>query len=324
MKFLVATGDQAIMQVLEADLRSCGYDVQTCPDGAQAWEALRSTEPPSIAILDGELPGVNGRELCTMLRQCKAIPYVYVFILANGKRQVDYLECIEANADDLIAKPYNRYEMKMRVRAAHRILALQKSLNTAEERVNAHHTQDSLTGLWNRETIMEALRKEMDRARRTSTSLSIVMADLDHFKRVNDTYGHLGGDAVLREAAERMRSTLRPYDGIGRYGGEEFLIILPGCDENDAGKLADRVRQKINGVAVTTSEGLIWISISMGVASRAEAYDTKAEGLIRAADQALYKAKGNGRNQTWVATDSGPVQYRAEESKVAMPGDAGR
>ena len=167
-----------------------------------------------------------------------------------------------------------------------------------------------MTGLWNRAAILDILRRELVRAKRGGVSVGIVMADLDHFKRINDTYGHLAGDEVLRESARRMSSSVRLYDSVGRYGGEEFLMILPDCDAFGAKNQTERLRARVCGEPIATSEGSISVTISVGVCSHNQSKD--AEFAIRAADAALYRAKNGGRNRVELATSAelaaGPLQ----------------
>ena len=178
---------------------------------------------------------------------------------------------------------------------------MQEQLVHAQDLLQLKANQDALTGLWNRGAILEILGKEFERAKRTSGSVGIIMVDLDHFKRVNDTYGHLAGDAVLREAAQRMRSSIRPYDAIGRYGGEEFLIIVPDSDLSGTVAQAERLRRAVEGMPVGTSEGSIAITISLGVAADGGNDPPTAESLVGAADAALYQAKELGRNRVEAA-----------------------
>jgi diguanylate cyclase (GGDEF)-like protein len=162
---------------------------------------------------------------------------------------------------------------------------------------------DSLTGLWNHEEIHRILDTQLARADREGTSVAVIMADLDHFKKVNDTYGHIAGDTVLRVTAELMRSLVRPYDAVGRYGGEEFLIVLPGCDAKHVAGVAERFRKRIGGERINTPEGMIPVTVSMGVAASDKGKRRGMNTLVRAADSALYRAKENGRNRVEFALD---------------------
>jgi two-component system cell cycle response regulator len=188
----------------------------------------------------------------------------------------------------------------MRLRAGRRILDLQAELIFAREELREQATRDSLTRLWNRAAILGILQRELGRAKRHGTVLSILLGDLDHFKRINDTYGHLAGDAVLREAACRMRTAVRPYDEIGRYGGEEFLLVLPDCDASGAVTLGERLRVAVGGEAMALAEGVIPVTLSLGGATSDVVEDMLT--LIATADAALYRAKDSGRNCLELAT----------------------
>jgi len=200
-----------------------------------------------------------------------------------------YLEGMDAGADDLITKPFDEEHLAARLRVAERILAL-------HEKLRAEAAYDRLTGIWNRAAIMDYLQRELARAARQNFRIGLILADLDHFKRVNDTYGHPAGDKVLQEAAGRMKAALRPYDRIGRYGGEEFLIVASGCDGSEATALAERIRISIGQEAVSWSSQEIPMTSSLGVAISGNGREDTA-ALIAAADEALYRAKNGGRNR---------------------------
>jgi len=191
----------------------------------------------------------------------------------------------------------------VRLRAGRRILDLQQQLLTAREALRVQATHDGLTGLLNRTAIMEMLRKELARAAREGNALSLLMVDLDRFKQINDTHGHAAGDAVLRESARRMQDTIRSYDGVGRYGGEEFLIVLPGCDGKSALVQAERVREIFAAAPFLTEQHNMVVTCSIGASSRVRPSEADGDALLREADLALYRAKGDGRNRVGGAPD---------------------
>jgi two-component system cell cycle response regulator len=303
MRILIAEDDPVSRRLLEAKLVKWGYDVVVTCDGAEAWDALRSEDAPRLAILDWMMPGVDGVEICSRMRKEAREPYTYIILLTALHRDEDIVNGMEAGADDYITKPFKANELRVRLRAGRRIIELHNELIEAREALREQATHDPLTGLWNHEEILRILGRQLSRAEREGGDVSVVMADLDHFKRVNDTHGHMAGDAVLRQTARRMVSQVRDYDYIGRYGGEEFLLVLPGCDGKRAGNLAERVCQSIGSESMDIPEGMIPVTISLGVASTRKASKSDADSLVQAADLALYRAKENGRNRVEIVPE---------------------
>ena len=288
MRVLIADDDPAALLLLENVLEEWGYEVVTARDGTEAWNVLGRPDPPPLAILDWMMPGLDGVDICRNVRRDGEPPYVYLILLTGKARTLDIVQGMESGADDYVSKPFEVQELKVRLRAGRRIVELHEEL-----RVQA--TRDALTGIWNRRMILEILLRELVRAGREGTSVGVVMADLDHFKHLNDTLGHPAGDAAIREATRRMGLALRPYDTLGRYGGEEFLIVLPECDPLDALAVAERVRLALAETPVTTPAGRISVTASLGTAT-GRGPELDAAGLIRRADEALYRAKRRGRN----------------------------
>jgi two-component system cell cycle response regulator len=296
VRILIAEDDAVSRRLLQAVLEQWGYDVVVACDGAEAWAALGAEDPPSLAILDWVMPVLDGVEVCRRLRADAERPYVYTILLTGRTDTQDVIEGLDAGADDYVRKPFDSNELRVRLRAGRRIIELQSVLLDTQRILRDRATHDPLTGMWNRAQAIEALDRELVRGVREGTPVSILMADLDHFKAVNDGFGHMAGDAVLREIALRIRSSLRPYDVVGRYGGEEFLIVLPGCDAESVRPLAERVRAMIAARVVDTSEGIVPVTVSIGAATSGVGARTNEE-LIRAADAALYRAKAAGRDR---------------------------
>ena len=294
MKILVADDDAVSRRLLEVTLKKWGYDVVVAEDGDKAWDALQREDAPQLAILDWVMPGMDGPEICRQVRTFGDQRYIYLLLLTAKSEKEDLVKGMEAGADDFLSKPFDAQELRARLRAGIRILELQETL-----RVQAMH--DSLTGLWNRAATFDFLRRELSRARRQRAPVSIVMADIDHFKRINDTHGHLAGDVVLREVAQRLSFSVRGYDVTGRFGGEEFLIVLPGCTIQNAVDKAESLRACINQEPVDTPEGPIPVTLSLGVAVRDGAVKVDPDSLLRAADAALYRAKSGGRDRVELA-----------------------
>jgi len=228
-----------------------------------------------------------------------------VLLIADGRAAEDLLDGLNAGADDFLFTPLDANETRARIRTGARIVEIERALKASQDALRVQSTRDATTGSWNRAAILDVLRKEQERARRKSGSVAIVLADLDAFRDVNESLGAPIGDEVLCEAARRMSSTLRPYDAVGRYGGEEFLIVLPGSDGLGALTVAERIREAFARRPVTTSAGPVSVTLSLGVASEGGEAATESNALLRAADSALKRAKSGGRNRTALADDSG-------------------
>jgi len=305
MRILIAEDDPAFRQLLEDILVTWGYDVVVARDGNEAWQVLMSKDAPQLAILDWKMPGMEGIELCRKVRKDARENYTYIILLTSQQRDEDLVIGMEAGADDYIIKPFKHNELKVRLRAGRRIIELQNELLAAREILKEKAAHDPLTGLLNHEEILGILDKELARSERDGVCVSIIMVDIDHFKMVNDTYGHIAGDAVLRITAQKMHSMERPYDSIGRYGGEEFLVVLPECCIESAATFAERLRSCISSDSMDTPEGMIPVTISLGVATSGRDGRQDEHSLVRLADAALYKAKENGRNRVEFAPDDG-------------------
>jgi diguanylate cyclase (GGDEF)-like protein len=287
MRILIADDDRLSAHILKASLQAGGYEVTVATDGAEAWQILQSDDRPKLAILDWMMPGMDGLEVCRRVRQAGG-PYIYILLLTANTGTDEVITGIDSGADDYIKKPFNPDELRARLRTGMRIVDL-------EEKLRLQATHDPLTGLLNRAAIIERLQVELRRAERENESLSVGMADVDFFKRINDTHGHAAGDTVLRETARKMRAMLRPYDVIGRYGGEEFIIIFPKCGAARAAAIAERVRAFIASEPVDLATHRIHVTTSLGLADTTVQKDISS--LIQAADAAMFRAKDAGRNR---------------------------
>ncbi len=247
--------DSAVYRKLIGDyLRSWGFGVTLAENGSKAWRILEQPDSPKLALLDWVLPDLDGIELCKRIRKTDpSRPYVYVILLTSNEGRQNMLQAMQAGADDYLVKPFDELELKARLLVGKRILDLQEELVSARESMRHAATHDSLTGLMNRGEIFSMLERELERARREHNRVGVILCDIDRFKKVNDTLGHLFGDEALREIGRRLREQLRVYDGVGRYGGEEFLMVLPNCELRDALMRANEVRESIANTSVVCS-----------------------------------------------------------------------
>ncbi|HTW30040.1 MAG TPA: diguanylate cyclase, partial [Candidatus Sulfotelmatobacter sp.] len=250
--------------------------------------------------------------VCRLVRQTPDRPYTYLLLLTARGQKDDILRGLEAGADDYLTKPFDSQELRARLNVGERILDLQRKLIQAREELRFRACHDVLTGLANREVVLETASREYSRQLREGGSFALVILDLDHFKTVNDTYGHLCGDEVLHEAARRLMASVRSYDTVGRYGGEEFLVVAPATDGRGALALAERVRRAIEAPAIITEAGSVRITASCGVAVSECEHALKPDDLLRIADEALYRAKGRGRNRSELAGPAQPAEPLAE------------
>jgi two-component system, cell cycle response regulator len=293
VRILIADDDTASRLVLEAAVRRLGHEPVVVTNGMDAQEVLLRSDGPRLAVLDWMMPGADGLAVCRAVRE-RVGPYVYLVLLTSRDRHEDRAAALDADVDEFMAKPFNAGELEARLRSGERLLTLQENFLQAQAALRHQASHDNLTGLWNRAMVREHLDAEITRARCVGTPVSVVLADLDRFKMVNDTYGHQAGDVILREATARMRSALRASDSIGRYGGEEFLIVLPNTEPHIAMAVAERARASV--CAPMHVDGIsMAMSVSLGVASTRTATNCP-DGLIQAADAALYRAKADGRN----------------------------
>lgn len=312
---LIADDSLLSRRILEAFLSKRDYKVVSANNGEEALRMLTREDAPRLAILDWMMPGMEGTEVCRKLReQSSDKPYVYILLLTSRTEKADLLNGLESGADDYIAKPFDPPELHARLRVGHRILDLQDKLLAASDELRFRATHDTLTGVSNRAAILEVLRREQSRQQRESGSFGIILIDIDHFKQVNDVYGHLWGDAVLQQASGIMQASVRPYDVVGRYGGEEFLIVVPHSDASSALIVAERIRKAIAAHAISTPKGEIRVTASFGVAAISDGHRVEMQQFLQVADDALYRAKQKGRNRSELAaplpapSTEGPVE----------------
>jgi diguanylate cyclase (GGDEF)-like protein len=311
VKALIADDDPVTRVLLDRMLRNFGYDTVLCADGASAWAAMQAPGAPSLALIDWLMPGMDGIELCQRIRSRANLPYTYVLMISSKAERVDVVSGMNAGADDYITKPVHPEELETRLKAGRRVLELQAALLRSREQLRDIAMRDALTGLLNRGAIINALENEMLRVQHDQHDTAVVLADLDRFKAINDSYGHLVGDDVLREAATRLSGAVRASDHVGRYGGEEFLLVLPVCSAASAVTLTDRIIDRFREARFAIHDGLLPVSVSLGVAMAIAGSNTSATDLIAQADGAMYQAKRAGGN---CAVFASALAYSREHS----------
>ena len=302
LRVLVADDEPVSRRRLQVALSGWGYDVTCVEDGETALVEMARPDHPCLMLLDWSMPKVDGMQVCRTVRKLLTDRYVYIILVTSHDGEESLIAGFDAGADDYVTKPFKARELQARVRSGARVIQLQHQLIAAREQLREKAMHDPLTGLLTRGAFFEIHEREVLRASRTHTPTSIIMADLDHFKQVNDRYGHMAGDDVLREAARRLTATIRRSDAAGRYGGEEFIALAPACALADALPLAERFRQSISGTPFETSAGPVQVTTSVGVASTDHMVDSTH--LLKTADDALYLAKARGRNRVEAYSDS--------------------
>ncbi len=298
MKVLIADDDSSFLVTMEKQLSRWEYEVTAVSNGLEAWDVMTGDDPPRLILLDWMMPGLDGLEACRRIRTRAEGAYCYIVLLTAKGGRDNIIEGINAGADDYVVKPFDPQELRVRLRAGRRIIELQQALKREA-------STDSLTGLHNRNSIYGTVKRELLRADREGTHLAVAMVDIDNFKRFNDTYGHLAGDECLQEVSRRLASSVRAYDSVGRWGGEEFLIVLPGCDMNSAKGMAERLRCSVGDLPLTAREAHREVTISVGVCCKGSGTAGDADRLIEAADRAMYVAKDAGRNRVHMSLLTG-------------------
>jgi len=297
---LIAEDDPIGRRMLQNRLADWGYQVITTENGLEAWEILQQGNAPDLLILDWMMPGIDGPELCRRIREKQLPIYPYILLVTGKDDTQDVVRGLGAGADDYVSKPFDPTELRARLQVGKRILGLQHELIQAREALRFQANHDALTGILSRAAILSLLDRELQRGARAGTSTGILMMDLDHFKMVNDTYGHVTGDAVLKEVAHRINQAVRSYDFLGRYGGEEFLAVLSECCPTDLHTIAERVRSAVADIPIYTAATTLSVTISVGgvvTSNLAPGVD-----LLSAADAVLYEAKAKGRNRVEIGS----------------------
>lgn len=301
MKVLIADDDPSYRRLLETILKYRGYEILEAPDGQTAWNKLQSENIPFV-LTDWMMPGLDGPTLIQKIRQAQFPHYTYIILLTGRDGRSDIVDGLQSGADDYIIKPFDLGELRARVAIGERILTLEMRLRDTMKKLEQLATYDNLTGLFNRRALYEQANRQIARAQREGSPLSAIMIDVDFFKQVNDSHGHLVGDQALMLLATLISRGKREYDLAGRWGGEEFLIILPGATLDEAQMVAERLRAEINLSPIRLAlQELLYIHASFGVAllDLAEK-DDAFQKLVLHADIALYRAKNSGRDRVCV------------------------
>lgn len=301
MRILLADDDRVSRLLMQRTLEKFGYEVLLAEDGRAAAEILSRGDGPRLALVDWMMPQLDGPGLCRELRVSQRDgSYVYILLLTSKHNSEDVVAGLEAGADDYLTKPCHPAELRARLHTGRRILSLEETLVQAREEMRFSATHDALTTLWNRASILALVRSELQRSARDGSPTSILLCDIDHFKLVNDHHGHLVGDFVLEEVARRLISSVRPYDAVGRYGGEEFLIVLSNCDQDGVRSRAEDIRSAIATTPIQTKSRELSISISIGAITCVgrRSGEVPLERVLTRVDAALYRAKADGRNCT--------------------------
>ncbi len=301
MKILIADDEALSRRLLEKTLERAGYEVVAVENGRAAVRQLCQADGPRLALLDWVMPELDGPGVCREVRRQQEDSYVYMVLLTSKESKEDIVAGLESGADDYLTKPFNVDELKARLRTGERILHLEGRLVEAREMMRFKATHDALTSIWNRGVIMDLLGRELMRSQRESGCTIVLLGDVDHFKSVNDTHGHLVGDEVLQEIARRLLLSIRSYDFVGRYGGEEFLLVLNNCKPQFAEARAEDIRKIVSSRPIQTLAGPLNITMSFGLLLSDVWGVRPVEELLHEVDAALYAAKAAGRNCIRVA-----------------------
>ena len=313
MKVLVAEDENISRRELEKYLKDMDYEVISCKDGLEAWDVIQSENAPNLLVLDWMMPGIDGVEMCRKVRKLAREPYTFILLLTSKGEQEDIIEGMEAGADDYITKPFHQNELRVRLEAGKRIVKLNKEILDMRNDLKRRAIYDELTGLYNRYYMVEILEKEFSRVQRYKTELSCLLLDLDYFKEVNDTFGHPFGDMVLREFSICLKQEARETDIPFRYGGEEFMLLLPNTDIVGAQNVAEKIRSACETKKYDDGNNSTSVTVSIGIASVKQHQLINSKEFMAFADKALYRAKAEGRNRVEVYMEERYEQFKDGE-----------
>lgn len=289
MKIIVAEDHPVTQLLISETLKKWNYEVITAQDGLEVLELIEIHQDVQLFLLDWQMPGLDGLSLCQRLKSTNIIYPRYIIFLTSKKLTDNVVQALEAGADDFISKPFTPEELKVRLKVGCRII-------TTENKLLHQAQHDPLTNILNHRAIVDLLSQLWERSKRDNSALSVLMLDLDYFKRVNDTYGHQVGDYALKHFCTLVNKELRPYDSFGRYGGEEFTICLPATDADQAMLVAERIRASMESTPIEYDGQYFSLTVSIGVAIFVE-NQTSPKQILLNADRAAYEAKEQGRNK---------------------------
>lgn len=299
MKILIVEDEAINRKLVKNSLQKEGYEIIEAEDGLTAWELFQQ-EPFQFIITDWMMPKLSGPELVQRIRESGKKSYTYIIMLTAMNNEDNVVLGLESGADEYLTKPVHSRELVARVASGVRILKLEEQLMLARQQMETLAMYDGLTNLLNRRAIEEFGEGELNKAIRKDLPFCIILLDIDYFKSVNDQHGHKAGDVVLKQVAKILSGEIRDYDRVGRWGGEEFILILPETHIREALIVAERMRSRIADTQISLeNEASISVHISLGVACTNKQKNSLST-LIDRADQALYQAKQNGRNQVCV------------------------
>ncbi|MFK0006935.1 diguanylate cyclase [Paenarthrobacter sp. NPDC090520] len=302
MKVLIADDDQISRLITKAAVEQSGHECIVALDGDQAWELYQLHRPEAV-VTDLMMPGMNGLDLCRTIRSSEGDSYTYLILVTSHGSRDDVLAGMEAGADDYVTKPLDPFNLRIRLLAAQRITTLHADLARYRSALTEQARTDPLTKLHNRLKLTEDLAELHSLSDRYGQEYCLAMVDVDNFKSYNDIYGHQAGDAALVAIAATLAAEVRESDGVYRFGGEEFLLVLRRQSASGAEGVMERVRSAVHALDIEHSgdpDGVL--TISAGVAAHSHEHPAGTEQLLKEADLALYAAKASGRNRVTLAS----------------------
>lgn len=306
MDVLIAEDDLTTQVILQTLVTAWGYRPVVTSDGREAWEVLQQPDAPKLLLLDWEMPGFSGLELCKKLAEQADENPPYIILLTSHAETDRIVEGLASGAHDFIGKPFDKAELQARLSVGRRMLEMQRKLIDAQQQLAYEATHDALTHLLNRRAVLKALQALVSKSMSEHSCMSVALVDIDHFKRINDSYGHPMGDEVLIRVAETMQTCLSADDSLGRFGGEEFLVAIDS-DPEGAARLMEELRTKIAEIPFCLADQTVNVTVSAGIASLSGDNSLRLDDLLAAADRALYQAKADGRNQVVLAETDLPL-----------------